>query len=69
MTEDYVSFLFCYYLDCLITLKLSFISQSDQSSWKTFCESHSWKTMEVLQMEIQFQSHCCGDQQMNLEEI
>ncbi len=39
MTEDHVSSLFCCYSVYLITIKLNSISQSDQSSWKTFCES------------------------------
>ncbi len=39
MTEDHVSSLFCCCLFCFITIKLNSISQSDQSSWKTFCES------------------------------
>jgi hypothetical protein len=41
MTEDHVSSLFYCYSVCLITIKLNYISQSDQSSWMTFCESLS----------------------------
>jgi hypothetical protein len=39
MTKDHVCSWFCCYSVCLIALKLNSISQSDQSSWKTFCES------------------------------
>ncbi len=38
-TEDHVSSLFCCYSVCSITIKLNSISQSDQSSWRNFCES------------------------------
>ncbi len=64
MTEDHVSSLLCCYSVYFTTIEHNSISQSDQSSWKTFCES-----LYLKQIEIWFQSCCCGNQPMNLEEL
>ncbi len=67
MAEDHVSSLFCFHSVCLTTLttiKLNSISQSDQSSWKTFCES-----LYLKQIDIWFWSCCCGNQPVNLKEL